>query len=135
MAARDHRPSWAEIAEAGAALAAAALAIRLLSFKRIAARARAPSSASGAPGDAHAERVRRAIDAWTRRLPWPPKCFVRGLAALWLLQRRGVDARLYYGAATIAGALRAHVWVRAGGIDVVGCDDAPDYAVLARFPG
>lgn len=135
MAARDNRPSWADIAEAAAALGTAALAVRLLPFKRIAARVQAPSRGSASPPDVEVERVRRAIDAWTNRLPWPPKCFVRGLAALWLLQRRGIDARLFYGAATIAGTLKAHVWVKAGEIDVVGCDDAPDYALLAQFPG
>lgn len=134
MAARANRPSWAEMAEAGVTLGAAAFAIQLLSFKRIAARVGPPSPGSGPPEDGQIERVRRAIDAWTRRLPWPPKCFARGLAAYWMLRRRGIDARLFYGAATIAGTLKAHVWVRAGEIDVVGCDDAPDYALLARFP-
>ena len=115
-------------------LAAAALAIRLASFKRLAGWIRTPRAPLVAPPAGEIERVRRSIDAWTWRLPWPPKCFARGLAAVWMLHRRGIAARLSYGAASIAGTLKAHVWVRAGEIDVVGCDDARDYALLARFP-
>lgn len=128
------RPSWAVIAEAAAALAAGAVAVRLVPFARIpkmlAHTARKPS----AGGERDVETVRRALDAWTRRLPLPPKCFARGLAAYWMLRRRGHLPTLYYGAATIAGKLKAHVWVRSDGIDVVGCDVAGEYALLATFP-
>jgi hypothetical protein len=41
---------------------------------------------------------------------------------------------LYYGAATIEGELKAHVWVKSGERDVVGCEVADEYAQLARFP-
>ncbi|WP_310468701.1 lasso peptide biosynthesis B2 protein [Sphingomonas sp.] len=115
-------------------LAVAAVAIRLASFRRLAGWIRRPKLPLVDPPAGEIERVRRAIDAWTRRLPWPPKCFARGLAAVWMLHRRGIVAHLSYGAATIAGTLKAHVWVRVGEIDVVGCDDARDYALLAQFP-
>ena len=76
----------------------------------------------------------RAPGSWTRRLPLPPKCFARGLAAVWMLRRRNLRADTFYGAATIDGRLKAHVWVRSGGLDVVGCEIADEYALLARFP-
>ncbi len=60
------------------------------------------------------------------------RCFERGLAAHAMLRRRGLQSVLYYGAAG-AGGLRAHVWVRCAGVDVVGGDEAPDFAFLARF--
>lgn len=128
------RPSWAVIGEAAAALTAGAVAVRLVPFARIAKMlSRTPLKTSdGEKRDV--EIVRRALDAWTRRLPLPPKCFARGLAAYWMLRRRGHGPTLHYGAATIAGKLKAHVWVRSDGLDVVGCDVAEEYALLATFP-
>jgi len=128
------RPSWAVIGEAAAALSAGAVAVRLVPFARI-PKMLAPHEGERPGSNAKdVEIVRRALDAWTRRLPLPPKCFARGLAAYWMLRRRGHAPQLYYGAATIAGKLKAHVWVRSDGLDVVGCDVAGDYALLATFP-
>jgi hypothetical protein len=122
------------LAEAAAALAVSATAVTVLPFRRIAAwlSTQAQERRRGEPWEI--EQVRRAIDAWTRRLPVAPKCFSRGLGAYWMLRRRGIDAQLCYGAATIAGELKAHVWVKAGGMDVVGCENADEYALLVRFP-
>ena len=61
-------------------------------------------------------------------------CFEEGMAAHWMLRRRKITSALYYGAATIDGELKAHVWVRSGELDVIGCENAADYALLARFP-
>ena len=41
---------------------------------------------------------------------------------------------LHYGAATIDGELKAHVWVMSGKTEVVGCENKEDYGLLARFP-
>ncbi|MEO5972890.1 MAG: lasso peptide biosynthesis B2 protein [Sphingomicrobium sp.] len=110
----------------------ASMAIRLLPLRRIAC-GRDPT-AQVATGD-ELSRIRRAIRAWSRRLPWRTKCFEEGVTAHWLLRRRGFQSTLYYGAATIDGELKAHVWVRSGSVDVVGCDSADDYVLLAQSPG
>jgi len=82
-----------------------------------------------------ADEVRWAVLAAARRAPWRTACFPRGLAAQIMLRRRGVPARLYYGARSDDSAgLAAHVWVRAGGRMVVGGEGAEDFAVLAVFP-
>jgi len=87
------------------------------------------------PADAEtAYWLRRAVLAWARRLPWRALCFEQGLAAFVLLRGRGLDATLHYGAATIGGELKAHVWVTSGPTDVVGCENQEDYGLLARFP-
>jgi hypothetical protein len=79
--------------------------------------------------------VRWAIDAATRRLPWNPVCFQRGLAAQWMLRRRGVDARLHYGLTNDdRAALRAHVWVEVLGETLVGGEEAGEYVRVATFP-
>jgi hypothetical protein len=81
------------------------------------------------------ERIRWAIGACARRVPWRAKCFEQGLAAHLMLRRRGVLSVLYYGAAPHQQrGLSAHVWVRHGDIDVVGGEAASRYALLATFP-
>ena len=127
------RPRAPLLAEAGAALLAGSAARLLIPFPRLAGRL-AKHTASLPASPVEVETIRRAIDAWTRRLPLAPKCFARGLAAFAMLKRRGYATQLYYGAATIDGKLKAHVWVRSGDQDVVGCDIADQYALLATFP-
>ena len=133
---RDHdRPAPPTLlAEAGVAILAASLAVRLAPFRTIAERL-GRSEGGTVPADAEtAYWLRRAVLAWARRLPWRALCFEQGLAAFALLQRRGLQARLHYGAATIDGELKAHVWVTSGKTEVVGCENKEDYGQLARFP-
>ena len=133
---RDHdRPvSPALLAEAGAAILAASLAVRLVPFRTLAERL-SRGRKNAAPGDSETVYwLRRAVLAWARRLPWRTLCFEQGLAAFVLLRRRGLAATLHYGAATIEGELKAHVWVTAGKSEVVGCENKEDYGLLARFP-
>lgn len=129
----SNRPGVALISEAALAMVVATIALNLLPFRRLAGKlARSLPQARSDPDET--ERVQRAITAWARRVPYPPKCFVRGLTAHWMLRRRGLASTLYYGAATIDGVLKAHVWVRSGDVDVTGCENASDYALLASFP-
>ena len=133
---RDHsRPAPpALLAEAGAAVLAASLAVRLMPFRYLAQRL---SRGENGAAQADAETVywlRRAVLAWARRLPWRALCFEQGLAAFALLRRRRLAATLHYGAATVGGELKAHVWVTSGKTEVVGCENKEDYGLLARFP-
>lgn len=115
-------------------LTLASFLIAMLSFRRIAA-----LSASQAPATpatpAQAQAIARAITAWGRRVPWRAVCFQQGLAAQLMLRRRGLAAALHYGAARDdMGQLIAHVWVRSGNVDVIGCEGAERYGLLAVFP-
>ena len=84
---------------------------------------------------AQARRVRCAIISCARRLPWRAKCFQQGLAAQFMLRRRGIPSVLYYGAAPDdRRGLSAHVWVRDCDVDVIGGEIASRYAVLMTFP-
>ena len=69
------------------ALTLASLAVRLLPFRRIVALADfgAPRSLMP-PAERNLARIRLrwAITACARRLPWRPLCFPQGLAAHWL---------------------------------------------------
>jgi hypothetical protein len=133
---RDHdRPTPPLLlAEAGAAIIVASLAVRIVPLRALAERL---SRGIAAPAAADGETVywlRRAMLAWARRLPWRTLCFEQGLAAFAMLRRRGLAATLHYGAATIDGELKAHVWVMSGKTEVVGCENKEDYGLLARFP-
>ena len=133
---RDHdRPAPpALLAQAGIAILVASLAVRLVPFRGIAERL-SRGDRGAVPADAEtAYWLRRAVLAWGRRLPWRALCFEQGLAAFALLRRRRLEATLHYGAATIDGELKAHVWVTSGETEVVGCENKEDYGLLARFP-
>jgi len=131
-------PDRALLVESFAWLAIASFAIAVLPFPSIAAIAsrgtRRVSPVGGAKQNL-VSRIRWAVGAASARVPWRAVCFQQGLAAQLMLRRRGVTSVLYYGAAhTPDSALSAHVWVRAGDLDVVGCELAPQYALLATFP-
>lgn len=131
---RSLPPPPALLAQTGIAIVAASLAVRLVPFRTLAERlSRGPQSQHIADAET-IYWLRRSILAWARRLPWRTLCFEQGLAAFALLRRRGLDATLHYGAATIDGELRAHVWVTSGDAEVVGCENREDYGLLARFP-
>ena len=124
------------LVEAAGALAAASLAVKLLPFKwaiRLGSR-RAVSKSSKSPARVMPD-IRWAIDAAARNLPWNPVCIQRGVAAQWMLRRRGIDARLHYGLTNDdEEALKAHVWVDALGETLVGGEEAGDYVRVATFP-
>jgi hypothetical protein len=52
-----------------------------------------------------------------------------------MLRRRGVASTIYYGVARgYEGKMEAHVWLRAGGVNVVGGERAVNFRVLKTFP-
>lgn len=124
------------LAEAMILLAFSSAAIRFLPFTRIGklASGRLGRKSLG-PTDRLAAEVAWAVQACARRVPWRAVCFQQGLTSQIMLRRRGVDSTLYFGAAMGAESeLAAHVWVKAGQTEVVGCQEAAGYAVLATYP-
>ena len=114
----------------------AGVALRLTTFARLAATAGRPlARIRQEDADLDAARIGWAVDAVARRAPWTPLCFERGLAAHFMLRRRGRDSTLCYGARNdeVLGP-SAHVWVRLDERDVIGGEEAPRFALLARFP-
>jgi len=124
--------------EATVWMAVAGAAVAMLPFRQLGLLAARPTRQ---PEPTHSSRiimvsrVRWAIVTATRRLPWPAFCFQQGLAAQFMLRRRGIPSVLYYGAGpNDQSGLSAHVWVRDGDVDVIGGDIAHRFAVLATFP-
>ena len=126
------------VVEATCALGIAALAIALFPFRRIAASAGRRPAGTDLEEAERAQIVRQvrwAVVACARRVPWRAKCFEQGLAAQWMLRRRRIGATLFYGIRRVEdGALAAHVWLRAGALDVIGCENEDEFSELARFP-
>ena len=124
------------LAEALATLALASALIGVFSFRRIAAISARGRKGAPIAATATAREIEWAVAAWARRVPWRAVCFQQGLAAQLMLRRRGYAATLYYGARhDDTGKLVAHVWVRSGDVDVIGCEDVEAYGLLAVFPG
>ncbi len=119
-------------------LAVARLAIAVLPFRyigRLAARQVGRQDPSRQARITAAQRIRWAVVICARHVPWRAMCFEQGLAAQFMLRRRGAPSVLYYGAAPDdQKGLAAHVWVRDGDVDVIGCESASRFAVLATFP-
>lgn len=121
------------LAEALATLALASLAIRWVPFRMLAGFASRPPRRARRAVDPR--RLRWAVDAWGRRVPWKAVCFQRGLALQAMLHRRGVPSVLHYGIAREGGdALQAHVWLSVDGAVVIGGAEAHLFACVATFP-
>jgi len=134
------KTAWSDRALLGEAvfvLAIARLAIALLPFRAV-GRLAGIRAAGSLPRDARLATIRRvrwAIRAGAKRVPFRAVCFQQALAAQFMLRRRGVPSTLYFGAAPDdARGLAAHVWVRDGNTDVIGCEEAPRFPILAQFP-
>jgi hypothetical protein len=126
------------LVEAMMALGVASAAIAILPFRRIGRLAELRSRGTIPSADQRRDiirRVRWSLLASARRAPWRALCFEQGLAAQWMLRRRGIPSVLYYGAApNNTKGLAAHVWVRDGNVDVIGGETASEFALLTTFP-
>jgi hypothetical protein len=124
--------------EAMLSLAVAEFAIAWLPFRHVGRLAARPVRRPEPPEQTRqreVKRVRWAIVVSASRVPWRAMCFQQGLAAQFMLRRRGFPSILYYGAASDDQRnLSAHVWVRDGDVDVIGGELASRYAVLTTFP-
>jgi Transglutaminase-like superfamily len=73
-----------------------------------------------------------------RRIEWSIEAAVRHapqcLAAYFMLRRRHIASRLFYGVAREANQLKAHTWVKVGDRTVVGGDVESHFTVLTTFP-
>lgn len=120
--------------EASVALGRASFAVAVLPFRRAIAIGAIPLDQ--AKDDSSIHDIRWAVEAAAPRLPWRTMCIEQGIAMQRLLRRRGIDARLRYGARPDEGAagLKAHVWLTVGDEIVIGEAEAAGFAELAVFP-
>lgn len=122
-----------EVAAAATLLATAYVAVRALPFGLIAARVQAPLQrrAAGEAESSAIARVKWAVAAASRRLPWTVPCLATALAANRLLAWRGVASELWLGVkADDSSTLAAHAWLAAGGRVVTGGEVRADFKPL-----
>ena len=126
------------LVEATLWLAVAGIAIAVLPFRLIGHLSALPVRRQAPPQQVRlieTSRIRWAIAASARRVPWRAMCFEQGLAAQFMLRGRDIPSVLHYGVAPDdRRGLSAHVWVCDGNVEVIGGEIASRYAVLATFP-
>jgi hypothetical protein len=123
--------------EAAAYLLGARLALRVISYPRLArAFSRAPKrpEVEGQLRETARLDVRRAVIRASRRLPGTV-CFPQAIAAQAMLRRRGISTTLVCGAAMGQTAgLQTHVWLLDRTEAVMGGRDSDAFVELARYP-
>lgn len=124
--------------EAGCMLSFFRLALNFLPVQRLTAwmgsPKKKPSSISQERSTQTLRRIEWSIDAVNRHVPLTFVCFPQSLAAYFMLRRRNIASRLYYGVMREADQLKAHTWVKVGERTVVGGEVEPHFTVLATFP-
>jgi hypothetical protein len=80
------------------------------------------------------ERIEWSIGAVVRLAPVSFVCFPQCLAAYFMLRRRHIASKLFYGVAREANQLKTHTWVKVGDRTIVGGDVESRFTVLASFP-
>ena len=95
-----------------------ALALRLVSFRKIrrviAATSRRPEPGASAPSE-RAMKMAQLVAAAARRSPVNATCMARALTLHWLLRLRGMESDLRIGVRKVGERLDAHLWVEHGG--------------------
>lgn len=133
------RVERSRLVEAACYLLIARVAFGLLPFPQALCLLRiapADSDAEGSgAGAAEAAAVGRAIVRVARHVPFRAVCLQQGFAALLMLRRRGLPARVHLGAARPAGSttLAAHAWSYSGDVPVTGAEHAAGFAPVAVF--
>jgi hypothetical protein len=79
-------------------------------------------------------RIEWSIDAVVRHAPISFVCFPQCLAAYFMLRRRHIASRLFYGVTRDADQLKAHTWVKVGDHTLVGGEVESRFTVLTTFP-
>jgi Uncharacterised nucleotidyltransferase/Transglutaminase-like superfamily len=79
-------------------------------------------------------RIEWSINAVIRHVPLTFVCFPQCLAAYFMLRRRHISSRLFYGVTRDADQLKAHTWVKVGNRTVVGGEVESRFTVLTTFP-
>lgn len=124
--------------EAGFMLAFFRIALSFLPVQKLTAwMSRPDSGRKSMTQEAAAQTLRRiewSIEAVVRHAPLTFVCFPQCLAAYFMLRRRHIASRLFYGVAREANQLKAHTWVKVGDRTVVGGGVESHFTVLTTFP-
>ena len=124
--------------EAGAMLTFFLVALKFLPMQRLTIWMGATHPANRMPEEEEAKatlrRVEWAIGAVVRHAPLNYVCFPQSLTAFFMLRRRSIPSKLFYGVARHEQQLKAHTWIKVGDRTVVGGEAESGFTVLAVFP-
>lgn len=135
------RLSWAErllLLETAVLVSLAELALHLLPFRwlvHLAGTLRGETPAIEQPQHlAQVRRIRWAVQAAARHMPWECRCLAQALVGQVLLAQHGIAGTLYLGVQRDAhGAPSAHAWLRSGTMYVTGGRGHCYFQVIATF--
>ncbi|MBV0913042.1 lasso peptide biosynthesis B2 protein [Anianabacter salinae] len=120
--------------EAAAELTRASLHLRLIPFRRIAARLQTPVAEGGQPQDSRIPaRIGSSVTLAARNLPWRPKCLAQAMAARRMLARRGIACSVVFGVQGAPEGVRAHAWVTVEGDVIVGGGGLDGFQTIAAL--
>ena len=78
--------------------------------------------------------ISEAIHIMSRHTIWESMCLVRAIAAMKMLDRRGISSTLYLGTGkNETGQLIAHAWLRSGDQYVTGGEEMRGFTVVGSF--
>lgn len=89
------------------------------------------------PNPAHMSALKQvayAVHLMSRHTWWESRCLVKAIAAMRMLERRGISCTLYMGMAREeTGRLVAHAWLRSGPYYITGAEEKERYTCVATF--
>jgi Uncharacterised nucleotidyltransferase/Transglutaminase-like superfamily len=128
----------AMLIEAGGMLTFFYVALKFLPMQRLTAWMGGTKPVQRALEDSQARatlrRVEWAIGVVVRHAPLNYVCFPQSLTAYFMLRRRSIPSKLFYGVARHEQQLKTHTWIKVGDRTVVGGEAASGFTVLAVFP-
>ncbi|PFA18432.1 stage V sporulation protein S [Bacillus cereus] len=78
--------------------------------------------------------ISRAIHVMSEHTLWESQCLVKAIAAMKMLEKRGIESTLYLGMAKDEdGKLIAHAWLRSGSYYVTGSEGMERFTVVGKF--
>lgn len=78
--------------------------------------------------------VSNAIHMMSKYTFWESQCLVKAIAAMKMLEKRGIESTLYLGTAKDEkGMLIAHAWLRSGPFYVSGSEGMEKFTVVSKF--
>ena len=97
----------------------------------------APPAGHASSGRLRSRRVARIVRKVARHPPFRSACLPQAMAAQWMLRRRGMESRLFFGARRKAQGpgLQFHAWLSVAGEPVLGGEEAGTWAALPPFDG
>ena len=79
-------------------------------------------------------RVSQAIHMISMYTFWESQCLVKAIAAMKMLEKRGIESTLYLGTGKDEkGAFAAHAWLRSGPYYISGSEGMEKFTVVSKF--